>query len=131
MSIEVSSLKMRGVTLVKVVGVVARTDLGASLVVMEKRVASGELRGIVVDAREAELHERKALGLEMWEDALSALPPKFPVAYIAPPGFEEMRAGDVAETAREWASNLKTVDTIDEGEAWVSAQLAKRSMLTG
>ena len=130
MSIEVSSLKMRGVALVKVVGVVSRTDLGASLIVMEKRVVSGELRGLVVDAGDAELHERKALGLEMWEDALCALPPGFPVAFVAPPGFQEKRAEDVAETAREWASNLKLVETVDLAEEWVSAQLAKRSMIT-
>ncbi|WP_412545329.1 hypothetical protein [Maricaulis sp. MIT060901] len=131
MSIEVNALEMRGVALVKVVGEIARTDLGAALIVMEKRVDSGDLRGLVVDAREVELHERKALGLEMWEDALSALPPGFPVAYIAPPGFEEKRAEGVAETAREWASNLKLFETVERGENWVSAQLARRSMLAG
>lgn len=131
MSIEVSPTPMRGVALLKVVGEVARTDLGASLIVMEKRVAKGELRGLVVDAREAEIAERQALGLEMWEDALSALPPGFPVAYLAPPGFEEKRSEHVAEKAREWASNIKILGDQSAGEEWVSAQFAKRALLTG
>lgn len=131
MGIEVSSLEIRGVSLVKVTGEVARTDLGASLIVMEKFVRSGELRAIIVDAREAELLERKALGLEMWEDALSALPSGFPVAYLAPPGFQEHRSEGVAETAREWSSNLKIADAMDDATGWVSAQLAKRALITG
>lgn len=131
MGIEVSSLEIRGVSLVTLTGEVARTDLGASLIVMEKYVQSGELRAIIVDARNAELLERKALGLEMWEDALSSLPSGFPVAYIAPPGFHEHRSERVSETAREWSSNLKITDAMDEATGWVSAQLARRALING
>lgn len=129
MGIEVSSLEVRGVSLMKLTGEVARTDLGASLMVMEKFVQSGELRAVIVDARDVVMVQRRALGLEMWEDALSALPAGFPVAYIAPSGFHEHRSEGVAEAAREWSSNLKITEALDDATGWVSAQLAKRTLI--
>ncbi|MEC9250467.1 MAG: hypothetical protein VX501_07445 [Pseudomonadota bacterium] len=117
MGIEVSSLEVRGVSLVKLTGEVARTDLGASLMVIEKFVQSGELRAVIVDARDVVMLQRRAL------------PAGFPVAYIAPPGFHEHRSEGVAEAAREWSSNLKITEALEDATGWVSAQLAKRTLI--
>jgi len=124
MAVEFEKFAEGGIYLTRVTGAVARTDMARSTATATELADAGELKAVIVDARQVEFTRSEGLVRDMWDDSLSILPGHIPIAYIAPPGFAEVRLPMVREILAEWEQPVGFFEEIDAAAEWVSARIA-------
>ena len=101
-----------------------RTDLAAAVVAGREMIERGVLRGVVIDASEAGLYDNAELAMDLWIDGLAALPEDFPIAYVGPPGFRELREKVIRAAAGDWGQDVEMFDDRQSAVSWLDARLA-------
>ena len=123
-AIQFNQLDDRGAFLAVWTNDVGKSDLAAAIVAGREMIERGVLRGVVLDASEAGLYDIADLAVDLWVDSLAALPDNFPIAYVGPPGFRELREKIIRAAAGDWGQDVEIFDDRQSAVSWLDARLS-------
>lgn len=123
MSVELSRHEGAGIYVSRIDGAISRTDIASAAANVMALARSGDMRGIIVDARESELVTASSLAREMWEDSLSLVPEHMPVAYVGRPDVIALREPQIRPLLDAWDTPVELFTDFDKAVDWVNARL--------
>ena len=107
-------------------GLPLRVDYARRNAHLQALIATGTLTGLLVDARQAEMHPHLSTTKEIWLDGLEVLS-GLPVAYFAPPHHKADRQIMIQQLADEWNVSLRLFECEVEARTWLLHQIAARA----
>lgn len=106
---------------VRIVGLALMGDHAALFAHVDEMIRSGEMRALLIDAREAELPQRQSVSREIWDDGLAVLR-VIPLGYMPPPNETEARQAMIRDAVEEWEADLTVLSSHEEALDWYRRQ---------